>query len=188
MSDLLKVMSLMAPPQPPAPSSEYQGLEYKWKMLVFRPAMFKTEAAIFGVAVIYLLLYLLGNTVNMSRARKAFEPYQSLLNHQFSTTRPLLASGPSQHLSYSTGRRNAVALHGTLTLRPYHNVVGLLIGIGKSIIVPTFDASEGLVWVLTLGKGDFGLQGDGLGVWAVVNKEVMRRVKEQRWDLGSPQE
>lgn len=115
----------------------------------------------------------------------SFAPYQSLLNSNFTATRPLVASGPSQHLSYSSGRRNALALQGTLILQPYHDVAGILTTLVKSVIEPTYDSSEGMIWHLTLGRGDAGLQGEGLGVWGIVNKSNLRFVKQQRWDLVS---
>lgn len=112
-------------------------------------------------------------------------PYDDLLKTNFAATRPLVHSGPSQHLSYSTGRRNVLSLHGTLKLFPFHDIAGILTNLVKPIIEPTADVSEGLVWSLTLGRGDAGLQGEGAGVWAVVNKTDLRAVKEKRWDLVS---
>jgi hypothetical protein len=119
------------------------------------------------------------------RANGRIAPYEALLRSNFTATRPLVSSGPSQHLSYSSGRRNTLALHGTLTLQPYHDVVGVLTNVVKSIIEPTFDSSEGLTWGLTLGRGELGLQGEGLGVWGIVNKGYLKSVKEKRWDLVS---
>ena len=111
--------------------------------------------------------------------------YENLLSSNFAATRPLVSSGPSQHLSYSSGRRNVLCLHGTLSLLPYHDVAGMVMHVGRSIIEPAYDASEGLVWGLTLGRGESGLQGEGFGVWAVVDKGQMRQVREKRWDLVS---
>ena len=100
-------------------------------------------------------------------------------------TRPLLSSGPALHLLYSTGRRNVLCLHTTLSLLPYHDVAGLLMHVGKSILDPTYDGSEGIVFELTLGRGDAGIQSEGVGVWALVDKGVMRQTREKRWDLVS---
>ena len=70
-------------------------------------------------------------------------------------------------------------------LQPYHDVAGIVTNLVKSVIEPTFDSSEGLVWNVTLGRGEAGLQGEGFGVWGIVHKSNLRSVKQQRWDLVS---
>jgi hypothetical protein len=115
------------------------------------------------------------------------KPIQKYLNGQFTRTREILASGPSQHLLYSTGRRNALCLHTTVFLYPIHDIVSLFIHIGQSIIEPTYDGSESVLFNLTLGLGGEGKQGEGVGVWAVADKSSMRTLKEKRWDLVSNQ-
>jgi hypothetical protein len=112
-------------------------------------------------------------------------PFKNALQPQFQVTRPLLSSGPSLHLLYSTGRRNVLCLHTTLTLTPLHDIVSLVTHFGKSIIDPTYDGSEMIIFDLTLGRGSEGLQGEGLGVWALVDKSAMRGTREKRWDLVS---
>ncbi|ORY28325.1 hypothetical protein BCR39DRAFT_449594, partial [Naematelia encephala] len=186
MSQLLLGLAKLMPP-PPAPAArEYDGLEYRWKALVFRPAAFKFEAVALGLIGAYLLVYFLGKTFNTSRAKSTFAPFQSFLATQFSNTRDLVSSGPTLHLLYSTGRRNVLFLHSTLNLLPFHDVAGLVTHFGKMIIEPTYDGAEQITFDLTLGKGEEGKQGEGLGVWAVVDKGVMRNVREQRWDLTFP--
>lgn len=69
-SPILKLLSSL--PQPPKPAAhEYSGLQYKWKMFVFRPAEFKFEAIALAVLGGYLLFYLIGKAFNMGRARSA---------------------------------------------------------------------------------------------------------------------
>ena len=111
--------------------------------------------------------------------------FESSLKSNFTSVQKLVHSGPGQHLQYATGRRNTLSLHGTLMLYPIHDLVGLITRFGKAIIEPTYDSSEGLVWGLTIGRGEAGLQGDGMGVWAVVNKGNMRQIRSERWDLVS---
>lgn len=55
----------------------------------------------------------------------------------------------------------------------------------KSIIEPTHDVSEVLLFDFTLGRGETGRQGEGLGVWSIVDKGAMRETKANRWDLVS---
>lgn len=111
---------------------------------------------------------------------KSLKPF---IDSQFLRTRDLAHSGPAQHLLYSTGRRNALGLHTTIILYPIHDLVALIIHLGKSIIEPTYDGGEYIVFNLTLGSGSEGRQGEGVGVWAVSDKSGMRQLREKRWDL-----
>ncbi|CAD6567438.1 MAG: hypothetical protein TREMPRED_003625 [Tremellales sp. Tagirdzhanova-0007] len=190
MSGLLKLLQAVSPPQSAGPSRHYDGYELRWKAFVFRPALFAFEATMLGIMATYILVYVVGRTINQSRAKAAqvmIAPYKPLLDSQFAATRPLLSSGPSLHLLYSSGRRNVLCLHTTLTLLPLHDLVGLLYRFGRSIVDPTHDISEGILFELTLGRGDAGLQSESVGVWAVVDKDSMRQTREKRWDLvGGP--
>jgi len=69
MSFLVQGLAALSAFQPQPPTLEYDGLEYRWKMFTFRPAEYKLEAALFSAIAVYLLIYLLGKTYNMSRAR-----------------------------------------------------------------------------------------------------------------------
>ncbi|WRT67341.1 uncharacterized protein IL334_004311 [Kwoniella shivajii] len=186
MSGLLKLISVIAPPPAAPMSREYDGLEYRWKIFAFRPAVFQFEAAVLGIVGIYLLTYFMGKYINNGRAKSLIAPYQSFLSNQFTTIRPLLSSSPSLHLLYATGRRNLLSLHTTLSLLPIHDVAGLAIHFVKSIIEPTYNGGENLIFDYTLGRGELGLQGEGLGVWAVVDKSALRETREKRWDLTFP--
>jgi hypothetical protein len=115
----------------------------------------------------------------MSRVK----PYKTLLDSQFAQTKPMVSSSPAQHLIYSSGRRNVLSLHTTLKLLPLHDPVSLITDTIKSIIEPTHDASEVLLFDFTLGRGETGRQGENLGVWSIVDKGAMRETKATRWDL-----
>ena len=52
-------------------SRNYDGYELRWKILTFRPALFKFEGIMFGVLGTYILLYLIGRYFSNSRARSA---------------------------------------------------------------------------------------------------------------------
>jgi len=97
----------------------------------------------------------------------------------------MVSSSPSQHLVYSSGRRNMLSLHTTLKLLPFHDPMTLIVDAFKSIIEPTHDNSETLLFNFTLGRGEAGRQGEGLGVWSIVDKGAMRETKANRWDLVS---
>ncbi|WWD16133.1 hypothetical protein CI109_100558 [Kwoniella shandongensis] len=186
MSVLIKALAAIAPPPPSPLSREYDGFELRWKMFAFRPAAFKFEAIALSVLGLYLLLYVVGKQVNGGRAKAAIAPFQSFLLTQFTSVRPLLTSSPALHLAYASGRRSLLSLHTTIILLPIHDLPSLITHFVKSIIEPTYDGSEGLVFDLTLGRGAEGLQGEGVGVWGLVDKSVMRETKEKRWDLTFP--
>ncbi|WVW82862.1 hypothetical protein I302_104874 [Kwoniella bestiolae CBS 10118] len=186
MSGLAKLLTSIAPP-PAAPlSRDYDGLEYRWKMFSFRPAAFKFEAVVLGIVGFYLAIYLVGKAINTGRAKSTIKPYESLLTNQFSQVRPLLSSSPALHLLYATGRRNLLSLHTTVSLLPIHDLAGLVIHFVKSVIEPTYNGAEQLNFDFTVGRGELGLQGEGLGVWGVVDKSALRETREKRWDLTFP--
>ncbi|ORX33760.1 hypothetical protein BD324DRAFT_638477 [Kockovaella imperatae] len=185
MSNWVQILNSLNPPMAPV-AGTYDGLEYKWKMFVFRPALFKREAIVVSVLGAYLLWFYAVGYLSYSRATKTFDRFKPLLKSNFSSFYKLVHSGPGQHLQYATGRRNIISLHGTLMLYPFHDLFGLIVRLVKMIIEPTFDGSESLSWNLTLGRGETGLQGDGLGVWAVVDKGSIRQIRADRWDLSFP--
>jgi hypothetical protein len=78
-----------------------------------------------------------------------------------------------------------LSLHTTLKLLPFHDPMTLIVDTFKSIVEPTHDNSETLLFNFTLGRGEVGRQGEGLGVWSIVDKGAMRETKANRWDLVS---
>ncbi|KAK4684873.1 PAT complex subunit CCDC47, partial [Tremellales sp. Uapishka_1] len=186
MSALIKLLSFVTPAPPTPLGRDYSGVEYRWKMITFRPALFKFEGAALGLLGLYLLWYLVGRNINTSRAKAAVKPLIPYLSTQFTLLKPLVSSSPALHLLYATGRRNVLSLHTTISLLPLHDLAGLVVHLAKSVIDPTYDGSENILFDVTLGKGESGLQGEGVGVWAVVDKSAMRETKEKRWDLTFP--
>jgi hypothetical protein len=69
MSVLLKGLAALSAFQPKPPTLEYEGTEYRWKMLTFRPAEFKAEGLAFLALGLYLVIYFIGRTYNMNRAK-----------------------------------------------------------------------------------------------------------------------
>jgi hypothetical protein len=202
MSGLLGLLQAITPVAPPPPTEHYDGLEYRWKMLTFRPAEFKFEAYALSFLAVFFAVWYTGKTINAARAKKLLvarhlldgcradtgsgnriAPYMASIESQFSFVRPLVSSGPALHLLYASGRRNAVALHTTLTLLPRHDIISLIRHFARMIYEPTYDAGEKIQFAFTLGRGDQGLQGEGVGVWAVVEKGFMRQFRAERWDM-----
>lgn len=71
MSSFLQAIAAITPATPQPLSREYDGLEFRWRMFVFRPAAFKFEAIMLAILGGYLLLHLLGRQINMGRAKTA---------------------------------------------------------------------------------------------------------------------
>ena len=67
-SPILRILSALSPPQSPPEGVPYDGLEYRWRMLVIRPALFKTEGILLAVLGTYLLWYYVGGYVSYGRA------------------------------------------------------------------------------------------------------------------------
>lgn len=115
---------------------------------------------------------------------RRYAPFNALIHQQFSEVRPLLSSSSALHLLYASGRRNVLALHATLRLYPLHDILYMVWKFANSLLDPTYDNSEGIELDLTLGRGASGQQ-DGVGVWGIVDKGVMKRIREQRFDMVS---
>ena len=72
MAAILNIFSEIAKsltPPPPFTGAEYDGLEYRWKNFVFRPALFKVEAFLLVALAFYIFAFLVGKTLNKSRAQ-----------------------------------------------------------------------------------------------------------------------
>jgi hypothetical protein len=194
---LLNILGALSP-APAAPLTDnYDGLEYRWKMFVFRPALFKNEAIILGAILAFLGWFYLAQYLNTQRANATYvlifsleralinrdKQLRPVIDSQFLRSREKLASsGPAQHLLYSSGRRNVLGLHTTILLYPIHDIFSLVLTFVKSLIEPTSEFSESILFNVLLGKGDEGKQGEGVGVWAVTEKGQMN-LREKRWDL-----
>ena len=69
-SPILRLLSALSPPQAPSADVPYDGLEYRWKMILFRPALFKTEGILLAVLGAYMLWFYIGGFISYGRAKK----------------------------------------------------------------------------------------------------------------------
>lgn len=111
------------------------------------------------------------------------DPFVPFLKSQFTMVKPLVSSSSALHLLYATGRRNVLSLHATLKLQPLHDIIMLLFTNAWAIVDPTTDNAEALEFDITLGRGSSGFQGDGVGVWAIIDKGVMTN-ERKRFDMS----
>lgn len=65
-SSAFELGSILAPALPP--TEQYDGLEFRYRRLVFRPALFRNELYIFAAFGLYILAFYYGKSVNAKRA------------------------------------------------------------------------------------------------------------------------
>ncbi|KAG6873316.1 hypothetical protein C0995_000469 [Termitomyces sp. Mi166 len=153
-SFLQRILQALTPP-PHINPPEYDGLQFKWGIFVFRPALFQLEL---------------------------FNAYLPLLEKQFSKplgNGRLTQDGYSDFYTFSTGRRNVASLHMVYTLKPRHDFFQYLYQFAWTLIDLHYRPKDDLTLDFKLAPGalahDF--------VWAVVAKDELLSIKQDRWDL-----
>ncbi|KAK0491041.1 hypothetical protein IW261DRAFT_1413438 [Armillaria novae-zelandiae] len=178
MNALTQALTHITPPPFVAPS-EYDGLEYRWRFIAFRPAYFEKEAYLLLALGGFILVSIIGISYNKRKASSWITKQRPLLISQFTTTSPLTWDGYSDAFTFSTGRRVVSALHTTFALRPRHDPFQALFQLGRGLVDVQYAPKDVVELDFTLAEGavpnDF--------VWAVVNKRELRVVKDDRWDL-----
>ncbi|KAF8655255.1 hypothetical protein AX16_003157 [Volvariella volvacea WC 439] len=169
-------------PKPYLNPVEYDGLEYRWKFFVFRPAYFKIEAYLLAAIVFYVVASFFGGKENNKRATTWLKAHLPLYEQQFSSpsVKGLTQDGNSDFFNFSTGRRNIASLHTVFTLRPRHDFVQWLFQTLRTSLVDLHYRAEDQIQL------DFKLLPGALPdnfVWAVVAKDNLLWVKSDRWDL-----
>ncbi|KAJ8086630.1 hypothetical protein PM082_005453 [Marasmius tenuissimus] len=180
MSFVGSLLQSITPPPISVPE-EYDGLEYRWKIFVFRPAYFKTEVYLIGVILLYVLAWFIGKGVNGRKAERWVDAHKPVLEQQFSKTnyRGLLRDGYTDFFTFSTGRRNIASLHVVLAFRPIHDLLQYIFYTVRTLVDLDYRFRDDL-------ELDFKLLPNALPhdfVWAVVAKEELRKIKDDRWDL-----
>ncbi|THH28955.1 hypothetical protein EUX98_g5245 [Antrodiella citrinella] len=175
------VIGFLTPP-PPTMSEEYEGLEYKWKMFTFRPALFQLEALFIAAILFYVGFYWLGSKANAGSVSAWMKDHRALYQSQF--TRPVQVGGigkdgNSDFFVYSTGRRALSALHTTFTLRPRHDLAQLIYQTVWGFVQLDYSVYDELELNFTF--KDTASVPDC--VWAVVAKDELKGIKSKRWDL-----
>lgn len=186
LPQVFKDLARFLTPAPPVLDSEYDGLEYSWKMFVFRPALFKFEPFLLAVVVFYGAFFWFGSKVNRTKANTWLSAHMDVLNKQFS--RPtaaggngidLTSDGYSDFFAFSTGRRNISSLHTVFTLRPRHDILQFALqfawGLVDLLYAPNDDVTLDFTLHTTAAVPDF--------VWALVAKGEANSIKKERWDL-----
>ncbi|PCH41010.1 DUF1682-domain-containing protein [Wolfiporia cocos MD-104 SS10] len=181
MSALLKLLT----PPPVNVSPDYDGVEYQWRFLTFRPAFFQYEPYLLAGLLLYVALYFWGKRANDAAVKKWFDAHFPLLESQFSkpTENGLVKDGNSDWFNYSTGRRALASLHTTFTLRPRHDLLQYAFQIGRGLVeleYKVYDEVE-LDFTFRQPAGRESVVPDC--VWAVVAKDEIKSIRSRRWDL-----
>ncbi|TRM67535.1 hypothetical protein BD626DRAFT_479084 [Schizophyllum amplum] len=167
-------------PRPFSHPETWEGIEYKWKFLVFRPAYFQHEGYVLAAVALYLVLFFVGKSLNEKKASSWFTAHKSLLEANFSkpASGGLIQDGYSDFFAFSSGRRNVASLHAIFTLRPRHDPFQLIMQTGYAAFDLQYRPLDDLQLDFLLPASipaDF--------VWALVHKDELRGIKKGRWDL-----
>jgi len=166
-------------PAPFVNPQEYDGFELRWKFFVFRPALFQKEALLFSGLLFYLAFFLYGRWSNARKATKWLDAHLPVLEQQFSKPKHWIQDGYSDFFNFSTGRRNVASLHAIFALQPRHDFFQWAFQIGRTFVDLQYRPKDDL-------QLDFKLLPGALAhdfVWAVVSKDELLSVKNDRWDL-----
>lgn len=161
--------------------------------------MFKAELYFLAGVLVYVAVIFFGSSRNSAKAKKWYvfyvlEPlclYKSfyrfaahlpVLERQFSKPRSgidLRKDGYTDFYNFSTGRRNVASLHTIFTLRPRHDLLQWAFQVGRTFVDLQYRPRDDIQLDFRLAPGvlphDF--------VWAVVAKDELLSIKDNRWDL-----
>ncbi|TFY80349.1 hypothetical protein EWM64_g3665 [Hericium alpestre] len=177
---LTKLVQTLTPP-PAVLDADYDGLEYDFKYLVFRPALFKNEAFLLAGVAVHLLFFWFGKRSNWNKTNSWLNAHLPLYEKQFSapTNGGLTADGYSDFFNFSTGRRVVASLHTVFTLRPRHDLLQMIYqfiwGLSDLTYAPQDEIELDFKLHSNTTVPDF--------IWAIVAKEELRSIKSDRWDL-----
>ncbi|KZT50433.1 DUF1682-domain-containing protein [Calocera cornea HHB12733] len=174
------LLKFLQPPPAPAEDVPYEGIEYRWRNIVFRPGQYQAEAIVLALVVLYMLVWAIGRQINGGRARAWYKTHFPFYATQFTRPGILQPDGPSDYFIFSTGRRAVLSLHTTFALLTRHNLIDMVYDIGRGLIELDYTSKD----LLEL---DFRLTDDVTKpgyVWAVMKKDEMRQLRKDRWDLS----
>lgn len=178
---LAQLLSSLTPPVPNL-SEDYDGLEFRWKMVTFRPALFQKELYLLTAVVLYAVFYFVGVSINSRKANKWLDAHKTLYKSQFSKPVQeggLTQDGNSDYFAFSTGRRAVSHLHTTFTLRPRHDLLQYAYQFIRGIVELDYRVGDEIELDFTL-KDTENIPN---AVWAIVAKEELRSIRGKRWDL-----
>ncbi|CAL1700641.1 unnamed protein product [Somion occarium] len=182
LNPLTQLGAFLTPP-PVNLSPDYDGLEFRWKMFSFRPALFKNELYFLAAVLFYVAFYFIGKRINEKRANGWFDSHLVFFGTQFSKpVQPggLTQDGNSDFFAFSTGRRGVRSLHTTFTLRPRHDLFQWVYQFVWGFVQLDYKVGDEVELDFTLRES----ANIPECVWAVVSKDELKTIKNKRWDLN----
>ncbi|KAK2466227.1 hypothetical protein APHAL10511_001869 [Amanita phalloides] len=180
MASALKLLAGLTPP-PFVQPIDYDGLEYKWNMFVFRPGQFKAELYLLAAVLFYIVWFKLGAIRNRKKADTWLQAHFPIYEQQFTAASRggLITDGYSDFFAFSTGRCNVASLHTIFKLRPRHDFLQWAFQTARTFIDLDHNPKDNIQLDFKLAPGTFAYD----LVWAVVAKDELRTIKNDRWDL-----
>lgn len=181
MSNPLVSLGNFLAPQPQIPWEEYEGTQFRWKFFVFRPGQLQLDLILFLIVVLYGLVFFVGKSTNASRADAWLNAHEQLFTEQFTRPGTRNRDGYSDVFVFSTGRRAVRSLHTVLRMLPRQDLLQMT----YQFVLGTFDLKYRAEDRVTL---DISFDDKTTAqipdfVWAVVSKDELSSIREERWDL-----
>lgn len=196
---------------PTAPSFGQQVVYTKWYRVWERtkPSDFYTELILLPFVLVAVLFHVWGTRANKAKARAWVNAHAPILQSEYSIV-GFNARGPNppekvlkektanEYIGYATGRANAAFSDIKLTLLKRYNPLMLGLEWGMSMFLDSFaPPTERAVietYVFDGKEREYVPGSDPKGnstfdpfVWAVVNKNSMRRLRDERYDVSLTQ-
>ncbi|KAG8895213.1 hypothetical protein FRC00_007750 [Tulasnella sp. 408] len=175
------IAQLLSPSPADFPRESYDGLEFRYGRLTFRPAEFKVEGMILAVVFVYLISGILGTRFNSTRVNAWVKAHVALYEAQFA--RPgnedhILADGPTDYMLFSTGRRAVAYLQTVFNLFPRQDILQAAYEFGWSMVDLEYSRDD----VVTL---DFKLSAESAPafIFGIVSKYHLKQTRKERFDL-----
>ncbi|KAK9247699.1 hypothetical protein V1506DRAFT_531162 [Lipomyces tetrasporus] len=152
-----------------------------------------------AVVIAFVALHLGGSAWNKRKATNWMKSQLEALRSQFyqvgfdesvTTTEPAMVPvakylkriGPIDYVFYATGRLNISLLHGKITMLSRHNVIMMVFEYAFAFLFST-EPPKDLVEIIARPTDADKSSYDGF-VFAIVNKEIMKRVRDESYDLS----
>ncbi|KAK9337736.1 hypothetical protein V1521DRAFT_432959 [Lipomyces starkeyi] len=157
------------------------------------------EIWFFAIVVAFIALHVIGNSWNKRKATNWMKSQLEVLRSQFfqvgfdesvttmeSSNTPvskyLKRISPVDYVFYATGRLNISMLHGKITMLTRHNIIMMVFDYVFSFLFST-EPPKDLVEIVARPTDSDKSSYDGF-VFAIVNKDIMKRVREESYDLS----
>lgn len=180
----------------------YDGIEYRFKRFVFRPAQYSRDGALLAILLLYAYLSYLGKRSNRQKVNSYWQAMLSRLSREFAHlgTDPAHGEayaqiGPASYVAYASGRlQSCHSLRLIFNLRSRQDLPMRIYEWLRSSVDFNWSGNVDRVeWVWQMsGKGggkvedkSGAFEAKDLLVWALVKKSAMEDLRRDRWDVVS---